>query len=51
MMFLPTVVFYSLTMGGTKNEKCILVAYCDIIEKCDFPQNSFFILIKYRDSS
>ena len=50
MFFLPTVVF-SLAMGGTKNEKCNQVAYCDIIEKCDFPKNSFFILIKYRNSS
>jgi len=51
MMFLPTVVFFTLMMGGTKNEKCINSEYCDIIEKCDFLKNSFFILIKYRDSS
>ena len=51
MMSMPTVVFFTLMMGGTKNEKCIQTEYCDIIEKCDFPKNSFFILIKYRDSS
>jgi len=51
MMFLPTVVFFASMMCGTENEKCIHREYCDIIEECAFLKNSFFILIKYRDSS